>query len=174
MTQPSESEIAKAREIATAAGIYCRYDCKHVVKTSGMDHIADCPLSSINLDAAVEVLSRALHDAAKVKAGCVRTDDGVERQILNQREFDSGRVDYVVVRKKERPICQSCGAPNACDKESGQGVMCGISACKDCFMEWYDGDRPAAPNRESWEAVGNWVKSKREAAQRAKEQHEQD
>lgn len=157
MTQPSEMEIAKG-----------------IVDVYSMELNTPSITTRRAKDNLIENIEKALHDAAKVKAGCVRTDDGVERKILNQREFDSGRVDYIVVRKTERPACESCGAPNACDKESGQGVMCGISACKDCFMEWYDGDRPAAPNRESWEAVGNWVKSKREAAQRAKEQHEQD
>lgn len=150
--QPSEMEIAKG-----------------IVDVYSMELNTPSITTRRAKDNLIENIEKALHDAAKVKAGCVRTEDGVERQILNQREFDSGRVDYVVVRKKERPICQSCGAPDACDKESGQGIMCGISACKDCFMEWYDGDRPAAPNRDSWEAVGNWVKSKREAAQRAKE-----
>lgn len=65
---------------------------------------------------------------------------------------------------KPRPMCDSCGAPDACDKDSGQGKLCGISACKDCFMEWYDGDRPASPDRESWQAVGDWVKLKRAKA----------
>lgn len=56
-------DLAKAREIATQAGIYCRYDCKRVVKTSGMDHIADCPLSSINLDAAIDAIAAAISEA---------------------------------------------------------------------------------------------------------------
>jgi len=61
MTTPED--LAKAREIATQAGIYCRYDCKRVVKTSGMDHIADCPLSNINLDAAIDAIAAAIAEA---------------------------------------------------------------------------------------------------------------
>lgn len=61
MTQPSDAEIAKAREIV----ILCE-----------------------NTDAdPTDLIARALHDAAKVKAGCVRTEDGVEHRVLGELAF---------------------------------------------------------------------------------------
>lgn len=159
-----DADLVKAREIVNAWTY---------VDNCGNE---DCSVNfrTFDRDEFQNAIAAALKEARAVKPGCVRTDDGVERKVENKREFDSGRVDYILVRTKERPICQSCGAPDACDKESGQGIMCGISACRECFIEWYDGDRPSSSNRDSWEDVGNWVKSKREAAQSAKESSDED
>lgn len=85
----TSEDLAKAREIATQAGIYCRYDCKRVVKTSGMDHIADCPLSSISLDAAIESIAVALAEARTTPKPAAEVVEALEACIteLETREF---------------------------------------------------------------------------------------
>lgn len=156
MTQPSEMEIAKAivEKYATAP---------HHQNSQGL----------------IDGIARALHDAAKVKPGCVRTEDGVERR------FDTRRFD-----------------PNNTEREVGLPILADGSIWwqnEELWVWTYGGDEecgteyktlemfyPDLSHYPEWTAIG-WVVrwgegeialgkcfATEEAAQRAKEQHEQD